>query len=76
MNQRSEHLRYRAYILRLWQERPAARGCPAAWRLSIEDVHGNQRCGFGNIEGLTAFLQSQMEEADDLCKLSEEENHA
>jgi hypothetical protein len=56
-----EHLTYCAYILRLWQERPASPECPAVWRFSLEDIHARRRVGFGDLAALTAFLEAQME---------------
>jgi len=53
--------RYHAYLLRLWQERPASSERPAVWRLSLEDTRTRQRRGFGSLEGLMAFLQAQLE---------------
>lgn len=61
MNPSHEHLIYRAYILRLWQERPASPECPAVWRFSLEDTHAQRRLGFGDLAALTAFLEAQME---------------
>jgi hypothetical protein len=56
-----QHLCYRAYILRLWQERPASPAHPAVWRFSVEDPRTGQRQGFGSLEKLTAYLQARME---------------
>lgn len=53
--------RYHAYLLRLWQERPASSERPAVWRLSLEDTRTRQRRGFGSLEELMAFLQAQLE---------------
>jgi hypothetical protein len=64
MNLSSEHLYYNAYILRLWQERSASPARPAVWRFSLENTHTRQRRGFGDLEGLTAFLQKQMEDGE------------
>ena len=52
--------RYHAYLLRLWQERPASSERPAVWRLSLEDTRTRQRRGFGSLEGLVAFLRAQV----------------
>ena len=57
----SQHLCYRAYILRLWQERPASPAHPAVWRFSVEDSRTGQRQGFGSLEKLTAYLRARME---------------
>jgi hypothetical protein len=61
MNSSSEHLCYRAYILRLWQERPVSSDRSAVWRFSVEDPRTGQRRGFGSLEELMAFLRTQME---------------
>ena len=52
---------YRAYILRLWQERPASPERRAVWRFSLEDTRARQRRGFGDLAELTAFLEAQIE---------------
>ncbi len=57
----SQHLCYRAYILRLWQERPASPEHSAVWRFSVEDPRTRQRQGFGSLEKLTAYLRARME---------------
>ena len=54
---------YHAYILRVWQERPESAGQPAVWRFSLQDTREHQRVGFGSLDQLTAFLESQMEAA-------------
>jgi hypothetical protein len=59
---RSERLedkqeRYRAYILRCWQEGKAGTGQESPWRFSVEDVFGERLVqGFGSLETLIAFL--------------------
>jgi hypothetical protein len=62
MRPSSKHLdlTYRAYILRLWQERPASSDRPAVWRFSLEDTRARRRLGFGSLEELTAFLEEQV----------------
>ena len=45
--------RYRAFLLRLWQERS---GGEWIWRASLEDPHSNIRTGFRDVEQLSAFL--------------------
>jgi len=57
----SHRLFYRAYILRLWQERPASPDRSAVWRFSVEDTRTRQRQGFGSLEKLTAYLRARME---------------
>ena len=39
--------RYRAFLLRLWQERS---GGEWVWRASLEDPHSNVRKGFADLE--------------------------
>jgi len=52
--------RYRAYLLRFWQERrPPAAG--SAWRFSLEDPHTGERQGFAGLEALLAYLQAEMD---------------
>lgn len=47
-----------AFILRLWPERPAAKGVSATWRLSLQDVHTGARRGFASLEELFAYLET------------------
>jgi hypothetical protein len=61
VNSVSKQLTYRAYILRLWQERPASSDRPAVWRFSLEDTRARRRLGFGSLDELTAFLEAQTE---------------
>jgi hypothetical protein len=56
--------RYHAYLLRLWQERPASFERPAVWRFSLEDTRTRQRRGFGSLEALMSFLRAQVEGTD------------
>ncbi|MBN1483924.1 MAG: hypothetical protein JXA37_04315 [Chloroflexia bacterium] len=58
-------LHYHSYLLRLWQERPAAAGQPAVWRLSLEDARSGDRKGFGSVEDLEAFLRQCMQRASE-----------
>ncbi len=51
--------RYRAYLLRLWQERSDGQW---VWRASLEDPHSNVRKGFPDLERLTAFLRALIED--------------
>jgi hypothetical protein len=61
MNSERTAVHYRAYLLRLWQERAATPACPAVWRFSLEEVGAGQRRGFSALAELMAFLQAQME---------------
>ena len=51
--------RYRAFLLRLWQERGEKEWI---WRASLEDPHSNVRKGFPNLEQLSAYLKEQTED--------------
>lgn len=53
--------RYRAFLLRLWQERS---GGEWVWRASLEDPHSHVRKGFPDLERLVVFLREQMEDSD------------
>lgn len=55
-------VRYRAYLLRLWQEQAASPERAAVWHLSLEDPRTGQRRGFDGLENLLAFLRAEMEE--------------
>lgn len=46
--------RYRAFLLRLWQERS---GGEWVWRASLEDPHSHVRTGFPDLKQLCAFLK-------------------
>lgn len=50
---------YRAFLLRLWQERREGKWI---WRASLEDPHSHVRQGFPDLARLYAFLQEQMQE--------------
>lgn len=54
--------RYRAYLLRLWQEQAASSEHAAVWRLMLEDPKTGQRRGFDGLESLLAFLRAEMGE--------------
>ena len=51
---------YRAFVLRVWQERGSGPAETAACRYSLEDPHSGERHGFATIEAMCAFLHSQM----------------
>jgi hypothetical protein len=51
--------RYRAFLLRLWQERS---GGEWVWRASLEDAHNNVRIGFADLERLYTYLREQTED--------------
>lgn len=52
--------RYRAYLLRFWEERGQPTSV-AVWRFSLEDPHTGQRHGFATLDALLAFLQTQID---------------
>jgi hypothetical protein len=52
--------RYRAFLLRLWQER---NGGKWIWRASLEDPHRSVRKGFADLERLSIFLKEQTEDS-------------
>ena len=57
--------RYRAYLLRCWEEGEQGTGRGKVWRFSLEDAYTSQRRGFASLEEMMAFLRSQLEgEAD------------
>lgn len=53
--------RYKAFLLRLWQERS---GGQWIWRASLEDPHSTMRKGFPDLERLFVFLKEQIENGD------------
>jgi hypothetical protein len=55
---RESRSHYQVYLLRLWRERPASAGNPAAWRFVLENPNTRQKHGFDKLEGLLAFLQA------------------
>ncbi|HDN80610.1 MAG TPA: hypothetical protein ENG33_09120 [Chloroflexi bacterium] len=60
MSDEQSGLRYQAYLLRLWEERPASPGRPGIWRFSLEDPRTGQRYGFTTLEALMDFLRKQI----------------
>jgi hypothetical protein len=64
VNPSSDQRHYRAYILRLWQERPASSQRPSVWRFSLQDTRARQRYGFGDLKELAAFLEDRMRTED------------
>ena len=53
----SRALRYRAYLLRLWDANSHG---PPAWHASLEDTHTGERWGFADLERLVTFLTAQI----------------
>ena len=52
--------RYRAFLLRCWEERGQAPEAPGAWRYSLEDPHEGRRRGFGSLAALVAALEAEL----------------
>jgi len=72
VNPSTEQRHYRAYILRLWQERPASTERPSVWRFSLQDTRARQRYGFGDLTELAAFLEERMRTEDTIDDGDEE----
>ncbi len=53
----SRALRYRAYLLRLWDANSHG---PPAWHASLDDTHTGERWGFADLERLVTFLTAQI----------------
>lgn len=51
---------YRAYLLRIWLERPADLENEAVWRFSLEEIPGESRRGFPSLEALMNYLKTQI----------------
>lgn len=49
---------YRAYLLRMWEERGQATTDGLGWRFSLEDTQTGARYGFANLEQLNHFLKA------------------
>ena len=59
--QKEKNERYRAYLLRCWQEGDTGTDREPLWRFSVEDVFGERRRqGFGSLEALVAFLRVEL----------------
>ena len=59
-----DHLPYKAFILRLWQECPASETYPPVWRFSLEETRTRQRRGFADLKEVLDFLQTQIGESE------------
>lgn len=53
------------YVLTAWEEREASAGRPAVWRFSLEDTRARRRLGFRDLDDLTAFLHTRVDETDE-----------
>ncbi|MCI0475684.1 MAG: hypothetical protein L0Y55_05510 [Anaerolineales bacterium] len=65
--------RYRAFLLRLWQEQTASPERAAIWHLSLEDPKTGQRRGFDGLESLLTFLRAEIGETSRQAPLENEE---
>jgi hypothetical protein len=54
-----------AYLVRCWREKGTTVVGPPSWRFSVEEVFGERRRrGFRSLEGLIAFIQAGMQDAE------------
>lgn len=51
---------YRAFLLRIWEERGGEGARSSAWRFSLEDPESGKRRGFADVQALTDFLQAEL----------------
>ena len=57
----AESRRYRAYLLRCWQEVEAAPGKEPHYRFSVEEIlHKRPRRGFDSLDALVVFLRAEL----------------
>lgn len=62
---RDKQERYRAYLLRCWQEGEIGTDQEPLWRFSVKNVFDEQlEQGFGSLEALIAFLRVELIESD------------
>ncbi len=54
--------RYRAFLLRLWEERDQHPEAAAIWRLSLEDPQTGERLGFASLQALSEYLASMLQD--------------
>jgi hypothetical protein len=52
--------RYRAYLLRFWEERGLQPETSSVWRFSLEDPQTGKRHGFASLEALVTFLREEL----------------
>jgi hypothetical protein len=57
--------KYKAYLLRFWEERSQQMALPPLWRFSLQDPHTGHRHGFPNLEALVAFLRVELNDAQE-----------
>lgn len=61
----AQPLRYRAYVVRCWQELSVHAGRETAvWRFSLQDPRTSQRRGFATLEALLGSLQAELADDD------------
>jgi hypothetical protein len=60
--------RYRAYLLRCWEESSVQPGQLGTWRFSLEDTRTGQRRGFATIEAMIDCLQTELANEDKDCR--------
>ncbi len=60
MSDHNQPSRYRAYLLRCWQERGRRETEPPLWRFSLEDPHTGRRHGFATLEAVVEALQQEL----------------
>ncbi len=65
MSDHNRPSRYRAYLLRCWQERARQESQPAVRRFSLEDPHTGRRQGFATLEAVVAALQRELAAEDE-----------
>ncbi len=58
----SRSIRYRAFLLTLWEERGRDRDSPQVWRFRLEDPRTGQQRGFASLEALVEALKQEMDE--------------
>lgn len=52
-------VRYRSYLIRLWQERPADGASAHAWRAEVEHIQTGERRRFVSPDELWRYLHRQ-----------------
>lgn len=61
----AQPLRYRAYVVRCWQELSVHAGRETRlWRFSLQDPSTGRRRGFANLEALLSSLQAELDDED------------
>lgn len=53
---------YKAYLLRLWKEKPDS---PSSWRASLQHISTHEQCVLAQLELLFAYLQGESEQDED-----------